>query len=98
MDLQGKKSSQSKKMWIIIGAFIALVVLGAAAYAVMTATMPKKQQETTNNTATRSDEEIKKDIFRAKDKLDKAIEQEKVDRKGVEDAINDHVNRVKLTN
>lgn len=97
MDLQGKKSSQSKKMWIIIGAFIALVVLGAAAYAVMTATMPKKQ-ETTNNTAVRSEAEIKKDIFRAKDKLDKAIEQDKVDHQAVQDAIDDHVKRVKLTN
>lgn len=97
MDLPENKSSNSKTLWIVVGVVVALIILGASIYAVIMATMPK--QESANQTTNSKQETVTQEELELglKD-LNKTLEKEKTDRANAQQALDDQVKRIKLSN
>lgn len=96
MDSPEDKSSNSKALWIIIGVVIAFIVLGASVYAVIIATMPKTKQS--NQTNTSQSRVTQEQLEQGLDNLNKTVEKEKTDRAAAQQALDDQVKRIKLSN
>lgn len=96
MDSPEDKSSNSKALWIIVGVVVAFIVLGASVYAVIMATMPKPKSNQTNTSQQTpvTQEQLEKGLA----ELNKTVEKEKTDRAAAQQALDDQVKRVKLSN
>lgn len=98
MDLQEEKASKSKMVWIIVGVVVALIVLGASVYAIIMAATPR-QAEQANQTPNQQTKSVSNEELRlGLDDLGKTIDQEKLDRDNAQKALDEKVNRIKLSN
>lgn len=97
MDSPEDKSSNSKALWIIVGVIVAFIVLGASIYAVIVATMPKAKQSNQTNTSQQAPV-TKAQLEKGLEDLNKTVEKEKTDRAAAQQALDDQVKRIKLSN
>lgn len=97
MDLQEEKSSKPKMMWIVIGVVIALIVLGASVYALIMAAAPRKAEQTNQPTSQEKPVSVE-EVRLGLDDLGKTLDQEKIDRDNAQKALDEKVNRIKLSN
>lgn len=98
MDLQEEKSSKPKMMWIIVGVVIALIVLGASVYALIMAAAPRKAEQTNQPTTSQEKPVSVEEVRLGLDDLGKTMDQEKIDRDNAQKALDEKVNRIKLSN
>ena len=98
MDLQEEKSSKPKMMWIIVGVVIALIILGASVYALIMAAAPRKAEQTNQPTNSQEKPVSAEEVRLGLDDLGKTMDQEKIDRDNAQKALDEKVNRIKLSN
>lgn len=98
MDSPEDKTSNSRALWIIVGVIIALVVLGASVYAVIIATMPKQKQSNQTQTTSQQAPVTNEQLTTGLSEFSKTVDQQQKDRESAQQALDDQVKRVKLSN